>query len=117
MMYLKHCFVICLCSLNWSCLDAESSDKISLVKKSALMGNLQTCISSGEPVSLDVVLLLILFMHFLESYCEIRITSATFKIHFSPYMPEDSRLKLRPIPDPISSLESGLSLDRRFSPS
>lgn len=87
MMYLKHFFVISHCSLNWSCSDAESSEKTSLVKKSALMGKLRSCISSGEPVSLDVLLFLILFMHFSGLYCEIWINSAIrpFKINLSPY--------------------------------
>lgn len=83
----KTFFVIYLCSLIWSCLDAESSDKTSLVKKSALMGKLRTCISSGEPVSSDFVLFLILFIHFLGLYREIWITSATgpFKINVASY--------------------------------
>lgn len=115
MMYLKHFFVICLCSLNWSCSDVESSEKTSLVNKSVLMGKLRTCISSGEPVSSDVLLFLILFMQFLGLYCAIWITSAIwpFKKNFSPYFARGFTVK-NPS-NPLSSLGSGLSLDRRLA--
>lgn len=56
MIYLKIFFVFFLCCLNLSYLATVSYDETGLLQKITLMGKLHTCITSGEPVSLDIVL-------------------------------------------------------------
>lgn len=70
MIYLQNLFVICLCSLNFSCSAEQSYVETGLVQKSNLMGKLRTCISSGQRVSSDIALF---FSNSVHAYISVKL--------------------------------------------